>query len=71
MSKGQFNEGDRAIRNDNIVIHTCAQTHTYTEYSEVRQRKISRDLNMVTWMPQGEDQGSYWADFKCDIEKKG
>lgn len=22
-------------------------------------------------MPQGEDQGSYWADFKCDIEKKG
>lgn len=47
--KGQFSESDKTIKKNNTVIHTRAHTltQTYTEYKEVRQRKISIDLNVV------------------------
>lgn len=49
MRKGQFSESDKTIKKNNTVIHTRVHTliQTYTDYKEVRQRKISIDLNIV------------------------
>lgn len=57
---------DTGKRNNNIVIYTCK--HTDSRQNEVRQRKISINLNTVIWDAFGRK--AWNLIFKCDTQER-